>query len=342
MKGNVFYILIFYMICALCTGCGNSQSHGEKDVIQVKIATVQAENSPFHETLLKFVEEVEKRCGDRVKITLYPNSQLSGSERDLANSVLLGSLEGAMLVDSVINSVDKVPAANIGSVPFLFSDADDFYKVMDEYLVDELNREYREIGLTNVCYIHAGAIDIENTVRPIQTPDDMKGLKIRIFDSDGLYKMLEACGGNPINMAFGEVYTGLQQGAIDGILTNSFQFIPMNFVEVTKYHTDIKAFFNFQSLSFNSEWFDSLPEDIQEAFIESGQAAYEYDRDVLCPESDAADYTSLEQTNVKVTYLTDEQREQFVEKGKTTWNYFEEKIGKNVFDNILNILGKEM
>lgn len=342
MKRVISCFLVICLMLTLCVGCSSNKRHEEKDVIKFRIATVQGEDTPFHKVLLRFKEEVEKRCGDRVEVELYPNSQLIGSERDLANCVLLGSLEGVMLVDSCINSVDNVPMAYIGSVPFLFSDTEDFYNVMDNYAIEKLNQQYADIGLTTLCYIHAGSIDIENTVRPIQAIEDMKGLKVRIFDNDGLYKMLEACKASPVNMAFGEVYTGLQQGAIDGILTNSFQFVPMNFTEVTKYHTNINAFFNFQALAFNTEWFEGLPEDIQIALKEAGQAAYEYDRDEVCPASDASDYKTIEDSGVEVTYLTDQERAEFVDACKDSWKYFEEKIGKEDFAKLLEIVGKEM
>ena len=308
----------------------------EKAAVTLKIATVHPESSPLHQALMFFVEDLHKRTGGVVKVTVFPNSQL-GNERDLANSVLMGSVEGAMLADSVINSVDNVPAANIGSVPFLFTGSESFFNTMDELLIEELNAQYAAIGVKNISYFHIGGNDIANSVRSIVSPDDMKGLKIRIWDNEGIYKFLAACGSSPVTMAFGEVYTAIQQGTVNGVTTNSFQFVPMKFVEVCKYHTNMKVLLNFQSLSFNKDWFDALPEDIQKAFAESGEAAYENCRDIICPNSNARDYQAIEAAGVKVTYLTDEQRQVFIDIGSTIWGDFRSLFGAELFDRIVAI-----
>lgn len=181
--------------------------------------------------------------------------------------------------------------------------------------------------------------EIENTKRPIYTPDDVKGLKIRVYDSIGPYKFLEACGGLPVAMAFSEVYTGVQQGALDGLYTTTSNFVPQKFTEVCDYHTKLTITNLGMTLMFNQAKLDSLPDDLQVAIAEAGKLTEKYCREVVSPETKEKTYTDIAAAGVEINEVSEEQYQVFA---KLIEDYcyagLREEIGPEMWDQCVEWL----
>ena len=344
MKKVVSLFLAMTMLLCL-TACGtngaNSAASGSGDdtkPVVCKIATVLSEESPCHKALLYFCDRVEELAPDRVEFQLYPNSQLFSSECEMAEGELLGTIQGAIISENIINSVDPYPMIEMGNTPFLIRSAEAEYAMLDEFYADEVEAGMLERGFTNLSYFIVGGVDIGNQVKDVVTPDDIKGLKIRSWEAEGPSVLLNAVGANPMIMAFGEVYTALQQGMIDGVITSDFQFNAQSFTDIVKHVTSLHVFYNYQALTFSKDWVQSLPEDLQQVFYQAGQEATQNCRTEITPETLANTYKTMEAAGVKVTYLTQEQKMVWYDAVSSSWDSFREKIGPEVFDRVVEFM----
>lgn len=302
-------------------------------VYDLKIATVVAETSPLHLSMLKALEEIEKNAPGRFKIRIYPNSQMGG-ERDVANGMLLGTIHAAIISDGTISMVDTLRMAEVGNTPFLIKGIPAFYAMCDAFFGEMINKEYEKRGFTNVAYYLAGGVDVGNTKRPIEKPQDFQGLKIRTYEAAGPMKFLKDIGAIPVAMAFGEVYTGMQQGTLDGVSTSDFQFVSQKFTDLCKYQTAYHVFYNYQSFTFSKAWMDKLPKDLQEVIRKAGKVSQDYCRDVVSVEFGKKTYASIEAAGVKLTRLTPEQRQAFVDVLKPTYPEYRKMYGEEMFDRV--------
>jgi TRAP-type C4-dicarboxylate transport system substrate-binding protein len=140
-------------------------------------------------------------------------------------------------------------------------------------------------------------------------------------------------------MAFSEVYTGLQQGAIDGLYTTSSNFVPQKFVEVTDYHTKLTITNCGMTLLFNLDFLNSLPEDLQEAIRTAGKMTEEYCRDVVGPETRNSTYEKIAAAGVEINEVSDEQYERFVKLVEDyCYDDLREMIGEERWDFCINWL----
>ena len=195
------------------TGGGSS---GEK--VKISIATTNVDGDPMQDLIYYFQDQVDEILPGRVEWVNYTNSSM-GSERELGEMVMNGGLDASLQGPSNITAFAPMNAVRLQDVPFLFKDQDELYAATNEWYRDMINKECEPYGFTTMFFEYFMGQEIENTKRPVTTPEDMVGLKIRVYDSPGPYNFVEACGGLPVAMAFSEVYTSLQQGAIDGTYT---------------------------------------------------------------------------------------------------------------------------
>jgi len=328
-------ILTFMQVLLLCMFLVIGVFASEK--FEMKIGTPVSNSSPIVTALSKFIEETEKRAPGRFDIKVYPDGQLGGSGEEI-NSTLLGVINACVVEDGAINLIDTLPMAEIGNTPFLIKGYREEYDMLDDFFGEILKQEYRKRGLEIIAFYLVTGVDVGNSVRPLEKPADLKGLKIRTWKAKGPYNFLKAMGAKPLPMAFGEVYTSLQQGQIDGVISSSYQFLTMNFCEVCKYQTDFNLIYNYITLVFNKKWFDSLPQDLQEVLTKAGRISQIYCRDVVAPEFNKDNYGNLEKAGVQVKHLSPEEREVFKKATMPIWPEFREMIGPEIFDRVVKYM----
>ena len=317
MKKICTLLLCMVMLLAMvaCSDSTTPPTTSEKvdekvEKVKISVATPTADGNPMQELVYYFQEQVDTLLPGRVEWQNYPNSAM-GSEREIGEMVIDGTLNAALVGPTNIPAFAPMNAVRLQDVPFLFKNQDELYAASDEWYADMIDEECAKYGITTVFFEYIMGQEIENTKRPIYTPEDVKGLKIRVYDSLGPYKFLEACGGLPVTMAFSEVYTGLQQGAIDGVYTTSSNFVPQKFVEVTDYHTKLTVTNCGMTLLFNLDFLNSLPADLQEAIETAGKMTEEYTRNVVGPEIRNSTYEKIAAAGVEINEVTDEQYQVF-------------------------------
>lgn len=225
--------MAFMMICLLAVGvmsaCGTQAS--SDGTITMRLAHNQSETHPVHKSLTEFVRLTEEKTNGEVKIQLYPNGQL-GAEREVIELTQTGAVDLSKVSASALESFSEV--YSLFSLPYLFDGRDHYYKVMNSSTVNGIYESTEEIGFRGLTFYDGGSRNFYTKNKPIMHPDDLNGMKIRVQPSATAIRMIELMGGSPTPMSFGEVYTALQQGVIDGSENNETALTDNNHGEVAK------------------------------------------------------------------------------------------------------------
>ena len=239
------------------TGCGSLT--GGKRIIRVSHA--QSETHPEHIGLLAFKEYVEERLGDKYEVQIFPN-EILGSAQKAIELTQTGAID--FVVAGTANLETFADVYEIFSMPYLF-DSEEVYKsvMQDTEYMENVYASTDEAGFRVVTWYNAGTRNFYGK-SPIRTPEDLKGKKIRVQQSPASVEMVKAFGAAAAPMGFGEVYTAIQQGVIDGAENNELALTNNKHGEVAKYYSYNKHQMVPDMLVANLKFLNSLsPEDYQ-------------------------------------------------------------------------------
>ncbi len=188
---------------------------------------------PVHHAMVAFAEEVAEASGGRIEVVIYPSEQL-GSEREMLELLQIGSLDLTKTSASVLESF--APAFRVFNLPYLFDDREHLFDVLDGDVGRSLLLEPRSQRLRGLCYYDAGSRSFYTRERPVLEPSDLEGLKIRVQESASAIRMVRTLGGSPTPIAWGELYSSLQQGVVDGAENNPPSFHLSRHYEVCRHY----------------------------------------------------------------------------------------------------------
>lgn len=189
---------------------------------------------PTVEGVKAMAEEVKEKTGGRICIEVFPSSQL-GEEKDTIEQTQFGVIDMVRASFGTFN--DIVPETQIFSLPYLFRSSEHMYAVMDGPIGEELAAVFEQYDLIALAYYDGGARSFYNSQKPIQSIDDLEGMKFRVMQNDVFVDMMSALGANATPMPYGEVYSSIQTGVIDGAENNYPSFDSSGHAEVAKYFT---------------------------------------------------------------------------------------------------------
>ncbi len=187
-----------------------------------------------HLAMVKMGEDLAKISGNKIKLEIYPNQQL-GTERECIELLQIGSLDMTKVSVGVLENF--APKMKVFGLPFLFRDRAHSFQVLDGIIGQELLDEGIEFWIKGLGYYDAGSRSFYTKNKPITTPADLKGLKIRVMESPTAFEMIKNFGGSPTPISWGELYTSLQQGVVDGAENNPPSFYLSRHYEVCKYYS---------------------------------------------------------------------------------------------------------
>ncbi len=262
---------------------------------------IHPEGYPNSEALEQFAQEVTERTDGRVEATVYHNAVL-GAQPDAIEQTRNGALDFANFNMGPMGPI--VPATNVLSLPFLFDDLEHMHTVMDGEIGQLFADALEEKGLVALSWFDSGARSFYNTERPIRTPEDMKGLKVRVMNNDLYVDMVDALGGNATPMAYGEVYQSLKTGVIDGAENNYPSFDTSNHYEVVPYYSVTQHLIIPECLCIAKASWQALSEQDREIVREAAIRAAETQRE-LWAESSAASREKVEEAGVEVNQVKD-------------------------------------
>ena len=213
---------------AMLTACGQS---GER---VLRGADTHSDGYPTVEGVKAMVRLLEERSGGRLRTKLFPGSVL-GEERDTLEITIFGGLDFNRVNLGPLNPIAKETL--VPTLPFMFRSIRHMRNAMDGAPGEAILSALQPHGLIGLCFYDSGARSFYTTNRLIERPEDLEGLKIRVQNSDLLVSMVEALGGNPAPMSFGEVYQGLLQGVVDGAENNWPSYESTRHFEAAKFYS---------------------------------------------------------------------------------------------------------
>jgi len=205
-----------------------------KRVKILKLAHVLDTTHPVHQGMAFMAEKVFEKSGGKMRVDIYPGGQL-GQERDLIELLQIGSL--AMTKVSTAPLEGFVPEMKIFGIPYIFRDDEHRWKVLKGAVGKRLLLAGEDYFLRGMCYYDAGNRSFYTKEKPVNSPADLKGLKIRVMKSITAVKMVKALSGSPTPIPWGELYTALQQGVVDGAENNAPSFYLSRHYEVCKFYS---------------------------------------------------------------------------------------------------------
>ena len=315
-------VLFVFLACGTWMGSALAQSW------TFKLGDATAPDHAYNVGARKYAELVAQRTGNRVKIDIYPATQL-GSERDLVEGLQLGT------VDLVVTSTGPlggfVPRMFVVDLPFLFRDKTHAYKVLDGPIGKSLLEPFAAKGIMGLAFWENGFRNITNNVRPIEKPEDLRGIKIRTMENKIHLASFKAWGASPTPMAWGEVYTALQQKTIDGQENPIAIIYTAKLYEVQKYLALTGHFYSPSPLLMSLKAYNGLPGDIQKIMLDAAIECATFERNLLRDE-EARQIADLKAKGMQVTTPD---KKPFQDAAASIYREFEAQFGKDLIDKII-------
>ena len=251
-----------------------------------------------HKAMVYMAERVAEKSGGKMRIDIYPSEQL-GSERECLELLQIGSLGMTKVSTSVIEQFD--PAFKVLGLPYLFRDEEHKFKVLEGEIGQRLLLGSEKYRLRGVTFYDAGSRSFYTMEKPILTPDDLTGMKIRVQESATAMEMVRTLGGSPTPIAWGELYTALQQGVVDGAENNPPSFYLSRHYEVCKFyaldeHTSVPDVVLISTVVWNS-----LTPENQDLLMEAARESFEYQK-VKWKESTEEALAGVKAADVEIFY----------------------------------------
>ena len=249
----------------------------------------------------EFAKAIGEKTEGRNTATVYHNGQL-GDQRFAIEQFAFDGIDFAVFSGGSLG--DFAPALNIVSMPYVFTSQEHMFKVLDGDVGEKLSAALEPYNMVALAWYTGGARSFYTVKSQVTKPEDLKGLKIRVPDADVFVATVEALGANATPLAFGEVYTSLQTGVIDGAENNAPSFESTRHYEVAKFYTLDEHMMVPEALVVSKTLWDSLSPEDQTAFRDAARASAETQRK-LWAEREAASTKILEENGVTIMPVED-------------------------------------
>jgi tripartite ATP-independent transporter DctP family solute receptor len=274
MRTATRLVACFTMLASIVAG--THAGTGTAAAREFRVADTQSEDYPTVQALMFMGRLVSERTQGRHLIRIFHSRQL-GEEKETIEQTRVGAIDMNRINVAPLGSF--VAEANVLALPFLFRSIDHLNAVLESPIGDDILKSFAPYGLVGLAYYDSGARSIYNNRRPVRTPADMKGLRIRVQQSDLMIDMIKALGGEPIALPYGQVLTGLATGLIDGAENNWPSYVSTNHYTAARYYTLTEHTMSPEVLIMSRRAWDSLSAPDQAIFREAARESSRYMRD---------------------------------------------------------------
>lgn len=286
-------LIVLSLLLSLLFGCSEIS-----DVRNIKVGHGLDQFHPVHKAMEYLAERAYEKSNGKIQITVYPSQQL-GTERECLELLQIGSLGMTKVSSSVLEGFS--PNFKVFSLPYIFRDDDHKFKFFESDFGRELLTTTEKYWLRGLCYYDAGSRSFYTKNKPILHPDDLKGLKIRTQESPTSVKLVNALGGSATPISWGELYTALQQGVVDGAENNPPSFYLSRHYEVCKHysldeHTSVP-----DVLLISTVIWEDLSEQEKQWIQEAADESYHYQKE-LWKEATKEALEEIQKAGVRVYY----------------------------------------
>lgn len=288
---RTFSFYLSLLVLVLATGCqkmGNTKT--------IKLAHGLDVNHSVHKAMVEMGRDLEKISDGKLTLEIYPSQQL-GTERECLELLQIGSLDMTKVSVGVLENF--APKMKVLGLPFLFRDRQHSFKVLDGPIGQKLLNDGERYWLKGLGYYDAGSRSFYTKERPINHPDDLKGQKIRVMESVTAMDMVRSLGGSPTPISWGELYTSLQQGVVDGAENNPPSFYLSRHYEVCKYYSLSEHTVLPDVLIAGTQLWDRLSEKEQAWLKQAVDRSVVYQR-ALWADAEAEALAEVEKAGVKI------------------------------------------
>ena len=272
-----------------------------KQVIKLGWTTSDGAQDPYAAGARAFKSAVERETRGAVEVQLFPNRQL-GDERQMLEGMRFGTVDAGIITNAVIAQME--PAFQVNDLPFLYANEAQAHKVLDGKVGAELSTRLAAKGIVVVGFMEGGFRNMINNKRPVVTPSDVQGVKYRVMQNPVFIDMFTSLGGAAVPMAWGETFTAVQQGTIDGLE------IPVSVVEANKYYEVTKFLsltnhtYSMIGLVMSKRSLDKLSPALRATVLSAGKSATAVQRQVAAADAKST-LSSLEKSGMKINAIGD-------------------------------------
>jgi len=333
MHKLILLTLCFFMAFTLTLQSEGKKEGGAEDVIVVKVAHVNPPGDPSYEAWEFFKKLIEEKSKGRFKINLYGAGQISMDERELIEQAKVGSLD--------IVSANVAPVAlhfkkfDIFNLPYLWRDEQHIFNFCDGPAGKQLAEEFEKaVGIELLAYWDNGVRNCFHRKKPLTTPDEFKGQKIRVMNNDVYITFFAALGANPMPMAYGEVYTALQTGVVDIADNDTSGYRAMKFYEVAPNYSLTAHTIMPKIVLASQSFMAKLPADLKPVFDEAVQETLKFQRETYV-NARLKDIQWMKDQGINVYEVKN--LKPFQEIARTSvWVKYEDAIGKELIEKAIN------
>jgi len=288
----------------------------------------------------KFKEYVEEKSNGRIKVQIYPNSELFGDSNEMQ---ALQSNSVQMILPSTAKFTTVAKTMQVFDLPYLFNSIDEAVKVLGRdasqnalHAVAYDNPDLKAKGFHVLGFVPGGFAQLTAN-KPLNVPSDLKGLTIRVQPSKVLERTIETWGGDATNLAYNELYNALQQGVVDGEINNYTSITGPKLYEVQKYLLETNESFVGFVLTINRNFFNGLPQDLQKVVEDASNEVMAYSASLAQEIEQKNKQLIIDSGKTKVTELTDAERKVWQDLVvPAVWNEFRDQLGSDLIDNMLS------
>lgn len=273
-----FMAAVVLLVTTACSGQGPGTTDASKpaetgEKVVLRLADIAPTQSLRYEALARFAELAGEKSGGKLEIKVFPGGQLGG-ERDLVESVSMGTVDMTAGSTTLLGTLE--PKMGIVDLPFIWRDTEHTHKVMKGEVGTELANGLQKKNLHVLTWMDLGSRMLMTRDRPVKSLDDLKGLKIRVPESEVYVKTFEMLGANPTPMPWGEIYTSLQTKVVEAVEAPPDSMYTTKFQEVAKQGTLTWHMWTGLGLVINEGKFAKLSPDLQKALVEAAQEAADW------------------------------------------------------------------
>lgn len=279
-------------------------------------------------------QQLTEKTDGRVSIEIFPNSQL-GSERELVESIQLGNVDLTFVSSAVLGNFNKEFFAL--DIPFLFKDRDSVYGILDGEIGTDLLTSLEKVGIKGLGYWENGFRQLTNSKKVIKTPEDLKGMKMRTMENEVHIAAWKSVGANPAPLAFGELFTALQQGTFEAQEGPINLFYDMKFNEVQKFISKTNHVYSPWPVLINPDVYAQISEEDRAAFDQAILDTTDYQRK-LAQEADEKAEAAM--TEVTFTDLSAEELAAFSDLMGPVHDLVKKKVGEDIVNKLVEEASK--
>ena len=306
---------------------GQVRPAATQQTLNYRLGVVVTKEALGGEFATTFIEAAKQKSGGRINIALFDRAQLGGETEMVAN-MRLGELDFAVIGSGIVASVE--PTFSLTELPFIWKDPDHVHRSLDGAIGQRMMSLLEPKGMKGLVFGEWGYRELLVRSKPVNSLADVKGMKVRVIENPLYVATWRAVGGNPVPMAWPEVYTGLQQGTIDAVDTNPIGMRDAKLYEVAKHLAITHHIFTALVLMMNMDKWKALPPDLQPVIMEAAKAGQAANRKRAASANEEA-IELMKQNGVKATQPD---LAAFREQAKSVYERFRAQVGPDLIKQV--------